>query len=389
MKRRIPYLSALAFIAVLAAACTPGGGSIYYTIETEPIVTDSTLPNAITVSDVAKMGPTYYVGAGKIWTGTATGAGTTSDPRIITWDIEEPLPVRPPSNTALCTGLVVSPFGGGTTLYGAFYDDASGGATGLYESTTVPSFAGQGAETLPAAGSQVALLKVENDGADRLIAVTTRQPTMGAAFVFDIAYAASAGSYVAATFDATRVADEEKKPINDVIYAAGAINAWFATEGSTLYTNAGPGFAGDFTKAGMTGIGADEVLTGLFFDGTRLYLASRAGKIYHSTNGTSWTAIPAPQISGVHPPLLRFAGPIGAGVLLVGSDGYGYYLLDTIDLVTDPLTRCTTTTIDLHTDTVRSFVLDPVEGFGFALTSMGGLWRGTVSGGDITGWGQE
>ncbi len=394
MKRRIPRLLTAALVAALAAACSPGGGSIYYTIETEPIAADSSLPNAITVFDVAKMNTTYFVGAGKIWTGTASGAGTTADPRKITWDVTEPLPVQPPTATAICTGLVVSPFDG-TKLYGSFYDDA--GSAGLYLSTAAPTFEGIDPEPLPVAGSQVALLKAVNDGGDRLVAVTTWQAMVGTelSFVFGIVYSASAGSYVAATFDATRAAGEEKKPINDVIYAGGSINAWFATEGSTLYTNPGAGFAGNFTKVNVAGIAAGEVLAGLFFDGTTLYVASSTGKVYYSTNGTSWLDTPAPDISGVHPPLLRFGGPIGTGILLVGSDGYGYYLLDTKILAsTDPLplSRCTTTTIDLHTDTVRSFFLDwldPVEPFGFALTSMGGLWRGKISGGDITGWGQE
>jgi hypothetical protein len=154
MKRRTLRLLTSVLVAALVAACTPGGGSIYYTIETEPIATDSTLPNAVTVFDVAKIGSKYFVGAGKIWTGTATGAAPD---RTISWEVAEPLPVQPPIGTARCTGLVVSPFDG-TKLYGAFYDEGLD-TGGLYLSTAAPTFAGQAAETLPAAGMQVALLK--------------------------------------------------------------------------------------------------------------------------------------------------------------------------------------------------------------------------------------
>jgi hypothetical protein len=366
MNLRSAHLLLAAGIAILFTACKEG--NIYSTLENEVKVDDLSLPNDITLFDVTKIGTSYYAAAGKIW--------TVSD-SATEWDVTAL--IAPPSPGDIGTALVASPFGT-NTLYGGFINGS--GNLGLYESTAAPSFSGRNAEPLPVAGAQVALLKAVNDGANRLVVVTAHQPSAGSDFAYGMVYAASAGSYTVATFDATRPAGDEKKSINDVVYAGVPINAWFATEGTKLYTKTGPGFAGDFTLAGMTGITAGEELTGLFWDGTtHVYLASRAGAVYHSTDGTNWTRILAPAISGTYPPLTHFAGPVDAGIVLVGSDGYGYYLLDTADLSgTDPLTRYPTTTSDLYTAAVQKMYFDVGKLRVFACTSMGGLWRGAVLG---------
>ena len=92
MNRRIALLLLAAAVAVLPIACS--NGNIYWTLENEEKVDDLSLPNEITVFDVAKIGTTYYAAAGRIWhvadTATEWNAGAT---------------VAPPHPGDLCTAL--------------------------------------------------------------------------------------------------------------------------------------------------------------------------------------------------------------------------------------------------------------------------------------------
>jgi hypothetical protein len=367
MTTRTLRLPALALAAALAAACTPNGGSIYFTLENEVKVDDFSLPNAVTVFDVVRLGTNFYAAAGTIW---------RADVGADSFQVDDVL--APPGGagaTQLCTALAA--FGG--NLYGGFV--APSGNLGLYKAA-VADFA-----TLPlavadalVAGAQVALLKVQNDGVDKLVVVTAREASGG--FEYSLATSDDGTNYTALPFDGTRPAGDEQQPIRDVIRSTvAAPDAWFVTEGTKLYTDGG---TGTLTLASMTGITAGEELTGLYDDGANIYVASRAGAIYRSTTGASWTRIEVPTVSGAHPPLTRFGGVLGGTHLLVGSDGYGYYRLET---ATDTLTRYATTTSTLYTASVRSLVVDGSTVF--ALTGGRGLWRGEVSGNDVTDWQQE
>ncbi len=300
MNRRAVRLLIAAAAAILSASCTPGGGSIYWTLENEVKVSDSSLPNDVTFFDVTKIVSTgtYYAAAGKIWTVSDSAAA---------WDVDATLPGPHPDD--LCNALVASPFGT-TTLYGSFIN--STGSLGLYASTTAPSFAGVAVpEALPVAGAQIALLKVVDDAAE-----PPRRGDGPSAFrrrrfrLRDRLFRGRRVRYCGDLRHDRGRRGDEKKPICDVVYADGTISAWFATEGTKLYTNASRDSPRFHRSPAMTGMTAGEVLTGLFWDGTtRLYVASRAGAVYHSTDGASWTRIEAPTISGAHPPLTRFVDP--------------------------------------------------------------------------------
>jgi hypothetical protein len=252
-------------------------------------------------------------------------------------------------------------------LNGGFINGS--GNLGLYRSSA-QSFSGQTpvGTALDVLGAQIPLLKVENG---LLVAVTAR--LSGADFEYKLFTSGDGTTF--SPLSITRAAGEELKPINDVIHAGAPFNTWFATEGTNLYTGAGP-----LTLASMTGITAGEVLTGLFDDGTNVYVASKSGAVYYSPDGGSWTRIAAPTVSGDHPPLTRFAGPFADTEvsLLVGSDGYGYFRLPTSPTV-GALSRYATTTSPLYTSSVWKFFLDDPMDRIFACTLMGGLWRGAVS----------
>ncbi|MCX7030308.1 MAG: hypothetical protein NTU62_09335, partial [Spirochaetes bacterium] len=300
----------------------------------------------------------------KIWEG---------DDATVAWNTD--VPVAPPSPGDICSALVASPFGTKDTLFGGFINGS--GNLGLYESTAAPSFSGQPAVPDPIiAGAQIALLKTVNDGANDWLVVVTARHLPGENFTFGIA---AFNNLAWGTFDTSvRVSPEDETPFNDVIWSTN-FSRWYATGGTKLYTKAGTGLAGAFIDATPTNATTGEKFTGLFESGTRVYLSSRAGAVFYTSDGTSWTRIEAPAISGTNPPLTRFAGPVGTGILLVGSDGYGYYRLDTANLTgTDPFTRYPTTTSDLYTASVQKIYFDASSTPKriFACTSMGGLWRG-------------
>ncbi|OHD70792.1 MAG: hypothetical protein A2177_02085 [Spirochaetes bacterium RBG_13_68_11] len=362
MKLRVVNLLLAAGIAILFTSCKEG--NVYYTLENEVKVEDLSLPNDITLFDVTKIGTSYYAAAGKIWTVADTAAE---------WDINAT--ITPPVSGGICTALVASPFG--ATLYGGFINGA--GNLGLYESTAAPSFSGLSAVSDPIInGAQIALLKTINDGVnDWLVAVTARH-LPGENFTFGIA---AFNNLAWGTFDTSvRVSPEDQKPFNDIIWSTN-FSRWYATSGTKLYTKAVTGLAGAFVESTPANAASGEEFTGLLEWGTRVYLSSRSGAVFYTSDGATWTRIEAPAISGTYPPLTRFAGPVDAGIVLVGSDGYGYYLLDTADLGgTDPLTRYPTTTSDLYMAAVQKLYFDSGKSRVFACTSMGGLWRGAVLG---------
>jgi len=362
MKLRIPRLLAIVLAAALAAACTPGGGSIYFTLENEVKVDDASLPNRITVFDVVNSGTAYYAAAGKIWTALVAADN---------FQVADVVPA--PHAVDICTALAF--FSG--ELYGGFINGS--GNVGLHRtaslSFTPPTPVGTAADVL---GAQIALLKVENS----LLVAVAAKPS-GLAFEYFVYTSPDGTTYTELALDGAQLG-----PIHDVIYAGAPFAAWFATEGVNLYSGAGP-----LSPVATTGITAGEELRGLFQLGSRLFLSSKAGAVYYSDNGVAWTRIEAPLISGAHPPLTRFAGPVGTGILLLGSDGYGYYRIDTTDLAagTAAITRFPTTTIDLYSSSVTKFTLDttPDPDVIFAATAMSGLWRGSVAGDGSITWALE
>jgi hypothetical protein len=383
MKLRAARVLIVAAIALLALACR--AGNIYYTLENEVEEPDLSLPNDIIVFDVALLSGSYYAAAGKIWTvpvATLDGGGG--------WVLNQVIPA--PTTNALCTALVASPFGGAhtDTLYGGFINPS--GNLGLYESSATPT-ATSATWTAVAdpdvAGAQIAQLKVENS---LLAAVVAKQPSAGADYEFSLVTSADGAAFAAATI--TRDAGEEAKPINDVIYSP-TLGKWFFTEGAYLYSGPLTGMAHDASIDAKTTSG--EVLYGLFDDGTNVYVSSwdrnkeAECAVYYTADGTTWTrtVVPADN-SGVHAPLTRFALLTGTTekVLLVGSDGYGYFSLPTSPTV-GSLTRFATTTSDLYPAAVRKFFVDAAASRVFACSALSGLWRGAYDADASISWTQE
>jgi hypothetical protein len=390
MKLRFAHLLLAAGILILPLACQNGG--IYWTLQNEVKIDDLSLPNEITVFDVTKIdGPpdTYYAAAGKIWTSDATSISWNKDVRVVG-----------PTTDAMCTALVSSPFGTKDTLFGGFIRPEAN--LGLYESDANPTvaFSTSNWHTVAdpvVAGAQVVLLKSQNDGSPWLVVVTARHTT-GENYVYGIA---GFDGVAWAPFDTSvRASPEDQTLFHDVIWAP-TFGRWVATSGAKLFVQLGdPGVGAFIEYPNMTNIATGDVLTGLFDDGTNVYLASEGGSVYYANAyNTDWTRIAAPAVSGVNPPLTRFAGPV-TGVsddyLLVGSEGYGYYRLPVSPTI-GSLTRCPDTTDTLHTASVLKMYFDGAISPDrvFACTSNEGLWRGDQNAAEIVdpdlnyGWVQE
>src|SRR5690349_21514698 len=113
-------------------SCTPDGGTIYATIETETKTVDNSLPNTLTIGDmVTTAANTYYVAAGRLYKGTLAG-GT------ITWSH----PATTPTDS-LATTLA---YDGTAALWGGFI--TAGSVLGLY-STPSPYTASFGKQADP------------------------------------------------------------------------------------------------------------------------------------------------------------------------------------------------------------------------------------------------
>jgi hypothetical protein len=250
------------------------------------------------------------------------------------------------------------------------------------------------------AGAQIALLKTADDGVDDwIVAVAAKLNTGTDKYNFSIVRSSNGSIFTELPFDASRPSGDEEKSINDVMYSSTA-TAWLATEGGHLYSDGGTGTLTRLAAIDAK-LTAGEVLYGLFEYGGVIFVSSwDATKeaecaVYYSTNiGVSWERIAVPRAdNGVYPPLTRFAGPLGTtDLLIVGADGYGYFVLDTNNLTGTspyPLTRFETTTSELYPAAVRKLYLDTTKNRLFACTALRGLWRGAVAGDGSIEWNQE
>lgn len=371
MKARIGFFLTAVAVIVVVGACTPDGGSIYWTIEGEKRVSDDSLPNSLTVTDIVRAGSAYYVSAGAIYMRTLSGETVTWKPS--TSETDRPYNLTDASGAyALCNALAIYPGPAGTdTLWAGFI--TVGGTLGLHESNPGPFdaawAAGWTADPGPAlTDEQVIGLRVANG---HLFMVGAR--LSGSAYVYDLLWKDTSAAAWATL--ATGLSD----PIVGVAW--DGTNYWMAS-GINVYSAADPLSSGSFgsgtSTLGTTTIASDDEISDVFADATndRVFVTTKKGGIYFS-NAAAWAQVAAPVINAVTVSLLTIVGPVDAGNTryLVGAEGYGYY---TLDATTSELTRFADATIPLYTSSVGRIL---VEGTTVFMGTHGnGLWRATFDG---------
>jgi hypothetical protein len=383
---------AIAISAFLMAGCGSGSffnGSIYYNLQNEQLVKDSSLSNSAHFFDVARLGtaadPVYYAASGQLR--KSTTITSSSGERTITWDEAA---LTPPSGM-ICNSLVA--FGG--DLYGGFIPTQSTQSDpGLYKAavavdgTSLTSSFQQVTDSL-VKGKQILRLYVsaEGGGNGRLIAVTAESPSTestSAPYAYAVYRSADGAAF-------QKIYDAGTDLVKDIIWQSSTGDHWILFAKKVIRLNSVPAS----TTVTPSSLGTDETLTAICCSTETpglVFLASRLGKIWKSTDsGSSWTASSAASISGIIIPLVSITEvPSAAGSaagIYVGSEGYGYYTVGT-DL---SLSRFENTSFaDLRASAIGRFYLDSRGSYGttlFALTTSYGLWRGEVS--STVTWSQE
>ncbi len=342
---RILRLSMSIAAAVLIGSCTPDGGTIYATIETEVKTTDNSLPNTLTTFDIVKAGAnTYYVAAGTIFKGVL-GGGT------VTWTPNSTSADRIYNKTGSLSNALAYD---GTNLWAGFI--TTGANLGLYSSGVPPTTSWTSIIDPVVKDKQVYLIRPI--GPDLFVVCGT---VSGAPATYHYELEHYSGAWSGPLFTAL------PSPIVGV--ATDGTNYYMASGATVYYTNSP---TGAFATTGLT-LGAGDEVEGIFGVVGKVFVATKKGGLYHGT-GAAWTQIVAPVVGSATVALLTVSGPVdlGGDKYLVGSDGFGYF---TLSVSAGTLARFSDSTIGLYAASVRRILVDGSTVF--MGTNGAGLWRAT------------
>ncbi len=355
-------------LAALLVSCTPNGGLIFYILENETEQPQSNLGNLLSIFDVAKIGNDFYAAAGSIFKGVGDGTGN------VQW-----VPVdkkSPPQSGALCNALVAFTVATVTNLYGGFFTPGSN--LGLYKATGT-DFSTSTLVSIPGADPKAQVTKLIVANGQLLIIMAT--PISGAGpseqpFYYTLYYSTDG-----TTYNPLLGGSSWKTPINDATYDGAN---YYAVSGSQVYRGAA-------SPLSSMNINTGDVLQGVFLNSGVVYVSSKASGIYYY-NG-AWNSISADTQGGTAVSYFGISGPVtgssGHNLLLIGSEGYGYYYLD---LTSNTLSRSADTTmitLSLYTAVIRKIVIDTSTNIVFACTAGNGLWKGKLdatNASGVSGW---
>jgi hypothetical protein len=352
--RQFAFLGTIVLALAALSACSD---AIYATIETEKKVATNTLPLTLWIQDLAVTPATntYYVAAGGVFQGVLSGLGGT-----VSWSpniSDTSRPWNPPG--LVCNAMAL--FGG--VLYGGFI--STSGSPSLYKSDGTFSFA-------PGHGTLITHPTINGKQATLLRAANTNI-FMGSTpdiVNYELDYSSDGNLWTQSSLIGL------PRPIVGVGFASGA---YWAASGSTVYTSA---TLPTFSSATPSGIGTDTI-NGLFADSANglVFVTTKTSGVFFTNNGgASWTRIGADTPTGSPNPssYLTVAGPVDSGkrYYLVGSDGFGYY---TLDSQLNSMSRFGDTTILLYSSSVSRILVDALTTPPYVNVLMGtnlnGLWR--------------
>ena len=361
MKLRVLKLAALLALSVLALAACPD--AILATIDTAQKTATNTLFQTIFIYDIAVPAPaSYYVAAGRVFQGTLNGT-------TVTWNPDQDSTAKPWNPPGLvCNAMTL--FSG--NLYGGFF--ASDGTPSLWQSSVGPnySFASGTELTMQSTGEQVTGLST--DGANLFVSGAVMS---GSNFVFQLEYSPTPGTEGIGTWQSVMTG----KPYPVLPVAFDGTNYWTAS-GATLYESAS-GLGGFSPVAGNWG-----TINGVFADASNVVVCTKTNGVFYY-NGT-WHQVQPDHQGTVTVSYLCSSPAIASGIYLIGSDGYGYYTLNTSN---GTLSRYGDSTTVLYTAAVSRIVLDNSSGNHIVLmgTYSKGLWRTVYDplGGSVPASGQS
>ncbi|HTZ52396.1 MAG TPA: hypothetical protein VMF68_12090 [Spirochaetia bacterium] len=344
MKRVVVRLALLAALAATLGGCSD---AIYAAIDKAQKTATNTLSQTMSVFDIAvPASGTYYVAAGAIFQGTLSGS-------TVDWTPNTSTTSRPWNPTGLiCNAMTLF----GANLYGGFV--ASDGTPSLYQSSAGFSFAsGATPLTTQTPGEQITSLSAAN----------------GRLFVGGASFSSASNAYVyqlesSATGTApwnTIFSPGQAYPFVPVFY--DGTSYWTASNATLFQGNAALTFLANPAQSWSTINGVFAAPVGV------VIVATKSNGVYYSLNGGgAWTQVQPDHQGSVTVSYLCVSPAIATGIYLVGSDGYGYYTLNTS---AGTLSRYGDSTTALYSASVSRIVLDTSSNVVLMGTNAKGLWR--------------
>ncbi len=359
----LTYLSLITFIvlSLFLWSCNTGENAIFYTLENEKRTVDNTLPNEVTVTGIVKIGDYYYVSLGAIYRRNASNSENKWDPITIKMNGE--------SSSGLCNNLAY--FNG--KLYGAFIMDSSDQTAtsfGLYSATVntnTTEIDWSGPINIGASQSEIQIVRLFI--VNGTLIVITKEET---ALPYNLYYSTDGSnfSHCATTFDLLP---------NDCTFFN---SQYWLIVGNKIYT----GNLSSFSEISTTNYPEGKV-SGTYFGGIyyssdfgALYLSSRDGKIFSTTDGTTWKTANGGEPIKVSDKAVPFGifYQINSNLMLLGTDGYGFYRIIGGDITNSANIKrfSDNTKAELYSASVLKFFKDPSTNptVIFACTSGYGLW---------------
>ncbi|RKX86723.1 MAG: hypothetical protein DRP57_00930 [Spirochaetes bacterium] len=361
VKIELFFIAATAVLTMFIYSCTDSSSPIFYTLENEKQVVDTSLDNSLSVHSFVTDGTNYYAAAGSIFY-RSVQAGSQTWNKVTSSGVSDAS-----GTTMLCNKLVE--FNG--KYYAAFISQ-DGNTHGLYSTDSLgSSITWTKATYEEISDKQITNIIVVNGN---LLAVRLESTNPGTYYLY---YSSDGASFTEAT-----ALSEGPVPIIDAAYDNASSEYWVMTENKLFK---GSDLSGLTETASPTA--PPEGFGGIIYsaDFSKLFVSTQNGIIYGSDdNGAAWSQVgDTAKVSDKSVPFGGFA-KIDNSTIFVATKGYGFYIITGGTVIS----RFTNSTISgLYNAVINSFYVDSSANLGtvFICTSGSGLWSNATPN-DDTAW---